>query len=111
MVEACEICGEKPAVATCRICGRHVCSGHISEDGVCSVCMETLCSICGRRLSIGYCVICGRIGCDQCLIQVDNVRRVCVDCPRKLAPRGESLRAKVLEVVRMGLRLEGGEPI
>ncbi|MCE4618990.1 MAG: hypothetical protein F7C37_06070 [Desulfurococcales archaeon] len=81
MVAICEICGENPATQECTVCGRYVCNKHIS-NGICSICKETLCMICGRKPSIGYCISCGRLGCDDCLIQVDNVRRICIDCAK-----------------------------
>jgi len=48
----CEICEKRESVSTCRICGRYVCSHHIGDDGICSVCRETLCERCRRYLSI-----------------------------------------------------------
>ncbi|MEB3846726.1 MAG: hypothetical protein GSR74_01970 [Desulfurococcales archaeon] len=93
MVETlCEICNTKPAVAQCRLCGRQVCEDHIDDQGICTICREALCQICGQRLAIGYCIICGRLGCDQCLVQVDSVRRVCRDCLRRLGGRNKIAR-------------------
>jgi len=79
----CEICGLKPASNKCKICGRNVCRDHIKDD-ICTICRETLCTICNKRPSIGYCSICGRLACDECLVQIDNVRRICVECLAKL---------------------------
>ncbi|ADV64497.1 hypothetical protein Desmu_0178 [Desulfurococcus mucosus DSM 2162] len=80
----CEICGEREAVYTCRLCGRRVCGDdYDSVKGVCKVCSEAMCEICGRQLAIGYCKYCGRIGCEDCLIQVSTVEYVCKDCAFK----------------------------
>ena len=76
----CELCG-KPGVAKCRMCGRTVCSEHYDEKSrLCKVCSMSLCEVCGRRVAIGRCVLCGRLGCEDCLVQVDNVRRICREC-------------------------------
>ncbi len=81
----CSICWEKPARYECKICHRKVCEDHYDpETGLCSLCKATLCEICGRRLSVGYCSVCGRLGCSECLVQIDNVRRVCKGCLAKL---------------------------
>lgn len=76
---ACEICGS-PAAARCPLCGRAVCERHMDRSGMCAVCKEALCEICGERLSVARCVSCGRLGCDSCLTQIDNVRRICAEC-------------------------------
>lgn len=109
MVAYCEVCGENPAVSECKLCGRRVCENHIS-NGVCSVCEETLCAICGERLAIGYCISCGRLGCDECLIQVDNVRRICVECAEQgIGSQASRLDIRMLSLKRLGLG-EVGEP-
>lgn len=65
----------------CPGCGREVCVEH-QVNGLCLVCSQTQCAICGEKPAIGYCVLCGRLGCDECLVQIDNVRRVCIECIR-----------------------------
>jgi len=77
---SCSICGD-PASTRCPMCGRLVCGRHFdSGRGLCYVCLEALCEVCGSRLSIARCIYCGRLGCDSCLVQVDNVRRACRSC-------------------------------
>lgn len=72
------------------MCGRSVCSIHFNEGrGLCCVCVDALCSFCNTRLSVARCIYCGRLGCDSCLVQVDNVRRVCRDCLSSRALRVE----------------------
>ncbi len=106
----CEVCGEKPAVAECSVCGRRVCSGHSSEDPsgrvVCVVCKSALCALCRERLSVAYCLSCGRMICMDCSVQLDNVRRICLDCARrgvKPKPRPKLLRG----ASRLALRVLG----
>jgi hypothetical protein len=76
----CEICGRR-AVARCKICGRLVCEEHYDKKrGICVICAQSLCEICGKRLAVGRCVFCKRLVCDKCSVQLDNVRRICVEC-------------------------------
>ncbi len=80
----CEICGEK-AVARCKLCGRYVCERHYDRStGLCSICLRSRCEICNQRLALSRCIICGRLICDKCSIQLDSVRRICLDCLNKL---------------------------
>ncbi|MDM7275793.1 MAG: hypothetical protein P3X22_006750 [Thermoprotei archaeon] len=87
----CELCGS-PASSVCSLCGRLVCPDHYGRDGVCSACLSALCSFCGVRLSIAKCVYCGRLGCESCLVQVDNVRRACRDCLLNVEVKVEEAR-------------------
>jgi hypothetical protein len=81
----CEICWENPATVTCPSCGRKVCPQHYNpKTGKCILCTETTCQICGKNLAIGSCAICGKLGCSECLIQIDNVRRICKLCAEKI---------------------------
>ncbi len=76
----CEIC-RKPAIATCRLCGRRVCEDHYDKaTGLCTICLNARCEICRERLALGRCVVCGRFICDRCSVQLDNVRRICIKC-------------------------------
>ncbi|MCE4624433.1 MAG: hypothetical protein F7C35_01025 [Desulfurococcales archaeon] len=85
----CEVCLENPGEYRCKVCGRIVCRQHYNpETGTCTFCEELKCQICGKRPSLGYCLVCGRLGCDLCLIQVDNVRRVCRECLEKYGMKG-----------------------
>lgn len=86
----CEICGEAPGRLLCPSCGRRVCPRHM-DRGRCTICRQATCRICRVNLSVTYCMVCGRLGCADCLVQVDNVRRVCRDClPRVQASRWPS---------------------
>ncbi|GAB6147792.1 hypothetical protein [Stetteria hydrogenophila] len=106
---ACEVCGERPAVASCSVCGRRVCERHLRRDPrsgrpICAVCEQALCMICGERLSVGYCVSCGRLVCVECSVQIDNVRRVCVECYRRgVRPRPSPARLR--GAARLALRV------
>ncbi len=81
MVTLCQVCEEARARYSCPKCGRRVCISHYNISlGVCSVCSEALCSFCKANLAISRCMLCGKLGCNECLIQVDNVRRVCIQC-------------------------------
>ena len=93
----CHICNEYPAKGRCSKCGRPVCSRHAAGNGLCIICNEALCRICRSELSITHCISCGRLGCHKCLIQLDNVRRVCIECVR----RGNII--EVLEERRKGI--------
>ena len=75
---------EYPAKAICRMCGRHVCIAHMTGDGLCTICSKSTCQVCKRRLSLTHCMACGRLACSDCLVQVDNVRRICIECVRRL---------------------------
>lgn len=46
------------------------------------MCSEALCSVCNSNLSLARCYSCGRTACVDCLVQLDSVRRVCVECMR-----------------------------
>ncbi|MEB3774068.1 MAG: hypothetical protein GSR86_03980 [Desulfurococcales archaeon] len=113
----CEVCREYPAKATCRLCGRRVCIAHVTGEGLCTICSRSLCQLCGRRLSVTHCMICGRLACSDCLVQVDNVRRICVECARRMGverARRWPGRAVILEYTRgarlLSIRyLEGGD--
>ncbi|MEB3765132.1 MAG: hypothetical protein GSR77_03075 [Desulfurococcales archaeon] len=79
--QLCEICNQNPATHTCKHCKRKVCTKHYNKQTeTCSICTQALCQICGKKLSIGYCITCGRLGCIDCLKQIDNVRRICIEC-------------------------------
>jgi len=96
VVTLCEVCWDKPAAYVCPVCGRSVCEyDYVRESNRCLICEEAICSICGKHLAIGYCGVCGRLGCDDCLVQIDNVRRVCRDCLVRLG------RERVLRVLRL----------
>lgn len=58
--------------------------------------------VCGRKPSIGYCISCGRLGCDDCLIQVDNVRRICIDCAKSKGITHDTGRGETYRVTRLG---------
>lgn len=96
----CEVCGERPAVTACSLCGRRVCERHAVKESpsgrvVCVLCKSALCEVCGERLSVAYCVSCGRLVCVECSVQIDNVRRICVECARKgVKPRPSPERLK-----------------
>ncbi len=75
----CEICNEAPGRLICPTCGRRVCPLHFTGDR-CTICREATCRICRSNLALTHCMICGRLACSDCLVQVDNVRRVCRDC-------------------------------
>ena len=95
----CSFCGSD-AVLECPLCGRPVCRGHYDATrGLCAGCVEALCEFCGVRLSIARCIYCGRLGCDACLVQVDNVRRACRECLDGRASRLEEAR-RGLEALR-----------
>ncbi|MGC8566543.1 MAG: hypothetical protein ACP5I6_04650 [Caldisphaera sp.] len=80
----CEICDEKEAKYECKICKRKVCEDDYNKNkGICKICSSLLCEICHERLSITFCPICGRLICDKDSVQIDNVRRVCIDCYNK----------------------------
>ncbi|WP_216475983.1 hypothetical protein [Caldisphaera lagunensis] len=80
----CDICGINEAIYKCKICKRNVCYDDFDEErGVCKICAASLCQICNSRLSVTYCPYCGRLVCIEDSIQLDNVRRVCIDCYKK----------------------------
>lgn len=95
----CEVCGERPAVGSCRLCGRSVCSEHLSPSGLCSLCESSLCALCRERLSVASCEVCGRPVCEECSVQLTPVIRVCREC---LARSGgpEALRSEAERQVR-----------
>ncbi len=100
----CEICGEKEATHTCRLCGRRVCDEHYDPaTGLCTICSQSLCEICGERLASAYCEICGRYVCYDCSIQVTPAVRVCKECFSKLGWRGvlEELKRRRSGVPRL----------
>jgi len=85
---ACEVCGESAAIESCSICGRRVCKSHLYREAstgrvLCVICKSAVCSVCGERLSVTYCLSCGKMVCTECSVQLDNVRRVCIECARK----------------------------
>lgn len=85
LIVYCEICGEKVASTTCKVCMRSVCNEHVGRSGnTCRLCEETLCKICGENLSIGYCTFCGREVCEDCSERFDELRYVCVECKDKV---------------------------
>ena len=96
---ACEVCGSRAAVASCRLCGRLYCGLH-GSGGRCVACSSALCSLCGSRLSVGYCPSCGRLVCTECSIQLDPVRRVCRECGspgyRRIYERLTGLKASTI---------------
>ncbi len=84
MVQLCEICGERPSVGRCRICGREVCEEHL-VNGVCSVCRDLLIPFKGSlKAPVGRCPFCGRLICRECSVELEPGIRVCLDCYRKL---------------------------
>ncbi len=104
----CEICRDVGATATCRTCGRRVCARHYERGrGLCIVCTASLCAICGKRLSIARCQVCLRLVCAKCSMQVDPVRRVCLDCYRSGRRAGEppievySMRKLASRIIRL----------
>ena len=62
-----------------------VCEDHFNvEKGLCAICERFLCEICNENLSITFCPICGKLICEADSVQIDNVRRVCKSCFKKL---------------------------
>ncbi len=77
----CEVCNEKPAKYLCKMCNRYVCEDHYDrKKELCLVCLETLCDICRNSLAVGRCCKCGRKVCHNCLIELDEVHRLCYYC-------------------------------
>jgi hypothetical protein len=84
LMNLCEICEEKEAKYSCKLCGRKVCEDDfVKEKGICKVCEISLCQICHQHLSLGYCEICGRLICDECTAYFDGSRRICKECYAK----------------------------
>lgn len=90
------------------MCGRFVCRDHFNVPrGLCVVCIDSLCEFCGSRPSIARCIYCGKLGCTECLVQIDNVRRACRDCVRLSSVRIQEIRVelnRLREVTRRLLR-------
>lgn len=89
--DLCEICREKNAMYTCKLCGRRVCSDDWRGEH-CSVCEATLCQVCLNRLSVGYCAVCGRLVCENCSLEI-GAARVCEQCASKLGRIREGERS------------------
>ncbi|BAA79155.2 hypothetical protein APE_0242.1 [Aeropyrum pernix K1] len=95
----CYFCLSK-ASHSCRLCGRPVCDTH-GGGGVCVACREAICAVCGRELAVSYCSGCGRLGCVDCLVQYDPVRRFCRDC---LARGASEFKPEALEPLKKVVR-------
>ncbi|MFB6471119.1 MAG: hypothetical protein TU36_007825 [Vulcanisaeta sp. AZ3] len=82
--ELCQICEERPASYTCRICSRHVCEEDFDfKVNACKACSSTLCQVCHERLAISHCARCGKLVCRKDSIRV-GLSRYCLDCAREL---------------------------
>jgi len=100
----CSFCGER-ARFKCPLCGRLVCSTHYDPSrGLCIGCVEALCELCNGSLSIARCIYCGRLGCDRCLVQLDNVRRACKECIEVRVLRVEEARRGLERLREVTLR-------
>jgi hypothetical protein len=51
------------------------------------------------------CIYCGRLGCDVCLVQVDNVRRACRECLDRRALRLEEAWKSLEALKHLTLRM------
>jgi hypothetical protein len=105
LARPCSFCGVN-AIFECPLCGRIVCERHYNATrGLCTGCIEALCDFCNKSLSIARCIYCGRLGCDVCLVQVDNVRRACRECLDRRALRLEEAWKSLEALKHLTLRM------
>jgi len=101
----CSYCGDK-VVVRCSLCGRSVCSIHYDQvRSLCVGCIEALCELCRSNLSIARCIYCGKLGCDECLKQLDNVRRACKECIARRVLKVEEARRGLVRLADLTYKL------